>query len=211
MGLRPHTCTVHQGPPEDPYLSLEAVQHLDRLLVNLRETMEGTGKRLGSVDTRSALQEVAMQVVPAASSIAQSIRVMIREGYLVSALILLRPLWERIATLCYLERHEEAITLWREGWPHRTRPSLKDRESAMMPGANHLLITQLTTAVSAYNSVVHGDPTAAQQSLAQTGDGIAYITDRDYRSPARAHSIAVETGVAVAFLIARTQVIFQLS
>ena len=155
----------------------------------------GDRKRLGSVDTRSALQEVAMQVVPAASSIAQSIRVMIREGYLVSALILLRPLWERIATLCYLERHEEAITLWREGWPHRTRPSLKDRESAMMPGANHLLITQLTTAVSAYNSVVHGDPTAAQQSLAQTGDGIAYITDRDYRSPARAHSIAGRPGL----------------
>ena len=75
-----------------------------------------------------------MQVVPAASSIAQSIRVMIREGYLVSALILFRPLWERIATLCYLGRHEEAIALWREGWPHRTRPSLKDRESAMMPG-----------------------------------------------------------------------------
>jgi hypothetical protein len=55
--------------------------------------MESVSKRLGSVDTRSALQEVAMQLVPAASSIAQSVRVMIREGYLVSALILFRPLW----------------------------------------------------------------------------------------------------------------------
>jgi hypothetical protein len=81
----------------------------------------------------------------------------------------------------------------------------------MMPGATHSLIDQLTTAVSAYNSMVHGDPTAAQQSLARMGEGIAYVTDRDYASPARANSIAVETGVAVAFLIARAQVIFQLS
>ena len=58
-----------------------------------------------------------MQVVPAASSIPQSIRVGGGGGNLVSALILFRPLWERIATLCYLERHEEAIALWREGWP----------------------------------------------------------------------------------------------
>lgn len=68
-----HTCTVHQGPPEDPYLSLEAVEHLDRLLVNLHATMEGVGNRLRSGDARSGLQEVAMQLVPAASSIAQSL------------------------------------------------------------------------------------------------------------------------------------------
>ncbi len=202
---------MHQGPPEDPYLSLEAVQHLDRLLVNLHATMAGVGKRLSSGDARSGLQEVAMQLVPAASSIAQSIRVMIREGYLVSALILFRPLWERIATLCYLERHEAAIALWREGWPHRTQPSMKDRGAAMIPGAPHSVTGQLTAAISAYNGMIHGDPTAAQQSLVQMEQGIAYVTDRDYLSPARANSIAVEAGVAVAFLIARTQIIFQLS
>jgi hypothetical protein len=202
---------VHQGPPEDPYLSLEAVEHLDRLLVTLHATMEGVGNRLRSGDARSGLQEVAIQLVPAASSIAQSIRVMIREGYLVSALILFRPLWERIATLCYLERHEEAIALWQEGWPHRTRPSMKDRGAAMMPGAPYSVTRQLTTAISAYNSMVHGDPTAAQQSLVQMEPEIAYVTDRDHVSPARANNIAMETGVAVAFLIARTQTIFQLS
>lgn len=196
------------GPPEDPYSSLEPVQHLDALLGDLRQVLREVGQALGLIGERRVIQGVATQIVPAAASVAFSIRVMIREGYLVSALILIRPLIERVATLCYLIENEQAIVLWREGWPHRTRPSLKARLDAVVPGAPRVLLDRLSEAVSSYNAMVHGDPEAAQQSLTYAPDGVEYVTDRDYRAPGRAAGIAVETGVAVAILIARTKDIF---
>lgn len=197
------------GPPDDPYSSLEQVQHLDQLLKDLSRLIQRVGQNLSVDDGKTAIHEVAMQLVPAASSIAASIRVMIREGYLVSAIILFRPLIERIATLCYLEENQEAIALWREGWPHRARPSLKARLAAVMPGAPGVLADRFSEAVSSYNAMVHGDPEAAQQSLTYVAEGIGYVTDRDYGAPRRAAVIALETGVAVAILIARTESIFQ--
>jgi len=120
------------GPPEDPYSSLEAVQHLDKMLEGLDRALRGI--RPADRSQLSDIQAVALELIPAASSIAASIRVMIREGYLVSAMILFRPLMERIATLCYLEKNEEALALWRQGWAHGTRPSLKTRLGAGLPG-----------------------------------------------------------------------------
>lgn len=205
----PQLPPVHPGPPEDPYVSLETVQHLDRLLDDLRDVGAGIGQRLHEAEEISALQAAALQLISPANSIAASIRVMIREGYLVSAMILFRPLAERIATLCYLSQHEEALLLWRDGWPHGTRPSLKDRVSSMLPGASESIVDQLASAISRYNGLVHGDPAAAQQSLAQGPEGIGYV-ERDYLTPARANSIALETTVAVVVLIVQAREIFDL-
>jgi hypothetical protein len=82
------------GPPEDPYSSLEHVQHLDRMLQNLHGLIERIARNPGAADERSTIRQAAMELLPAASSIASSIRTMIREGYLVSALF--RPPVERI-------------------------------------------------------------------------------------------------------------------
>lgn len=196
------------GPPEDPYSSLEQVQHLDLMLRNLHRLLGRIAQDPGAASDGSPIRQVAIQLVPAASSIASSIRVMILEGYLVSALILFRPLVERVATLCYLAEHQEAVALWREGWVHGARPSLRTRLQAVMPGASQALVDQLSQGVSAYNSMVHGDPEAARQSLTYAGDGIAYTADRDFAAPGRAASIAVETGVVVAILTAKAELIF---
>ena len=125
-------------------------------------------------------------------------------------MILFRPLIERVAMLHYLDRHEEALALWQEGWPHRTSPFLKDRLSAMMPGAPQSIVDDIVSAVSAYNSLVHGDPAAAQQSLMQGTGGIEYVVERDNLTPQRANSIALETTVAVVFLIVKARKIFGL-
>jgi hypothetical protein len=163
------------------------------------------------LDARSEIQEVALEIIPAACSIAESIRVMIREGYLVSAIVLFRPLLERVATLCYLERYAEAVELWRSGWEYKTRPSLKMRMSAMMPGAPHGLLDNFVASASQYNGMIHGDPAAAGQSITRVSDEFAYVTGRDYNAPERASNIALEVGVVLAFLIARSQIIFDLA
>lgn len=199
------------GPPEDPYSSLEPVQHLDKMLEGLDRALHGI--RSAGRSQLSDIQAVALELIPAASSIAASIRAMIREGYLVSAMILFRPLMERVATLCYLEQNEEALALWRQGWPYGTRPSLRTRLGAVIPGSPQDLVDQLAQSVAAYNSLVHGDPVAGQQSLTYSYDGpeieVAYAFGRDYGAPGRAASIAVEAGVAVAILTARTGRIFR--
>jgi hypothetical protein len=200
---------MRPGPPNDPYSSLDPVQHLDNMLFDLGELFKELGDTLRDQQHVSELQRAALELVPAAGAIANSIRVLIREGYLVSALVLVRPLFERIATLCYLEDHQEALALWRQGWPHHSRPSLKQRVAAMTPGAPPQLLDRLAAAVSGYNGLVHGDPAAAQQSLMMTPDGLRYSMGRDYQTPGRAASIATETGVAVALLIARTGEIFE--
>lgn len=198
------------GPPGDPYSSLEPVQHPDKMLDGLGRALRGI--RSADPSQLSDIQAVALELIPGASSIAASIRVMIREGYLVSAMILFRPLMERIATLCYLEGNEEALALWRQGWPFGARPSLKTRLGAVLPGSPQHLADQLAQAVTAYNSLVHGDPAAGQQSLTYSYDGpgigIAYALGRDYGAPGRAAAIAAETGVAVALLTARIGSIF---
>jgi hypothetical protein len=198
------------GPPEDPYSSLEPVQHLDKMLEGLDRALRGI--RSADRSQLSDIQAVALELIPGACSIAASIRLMIREGYLVSAMILFRPLMERIATLCYLEKNEEALALWRQGWAYGTRPSLKARLGAVIPGSPQVLVDQLAQGVAAYNSLVHGDPIAGQQSLTYSYDGpeigIAYALGRDYGAPGRAATVAVETGVAVAILTARTGHIF---
>jgi hypothetical protein len=60
----------------------------------------------------SPLQEAAAELVPSASSIALSIRELVRQGYLLSAAMLRRPLFERVATLSYLIEHPDAVKLW---------------------------------------------------------------------------------------------------
>lgn len=52
--------TVHPGPPEDPYLSLETVQHLDRLLDDLRNVRKGISQHLREAEEISAVQTAAL-------------------------------------------------------------------------------------------------------------------------------------------------------
>jgi hypothetical protein len=201
---------MQPGPPEDPYSTLEGVAHLDGMLGDLRKCMRSLDARLEEGGPPSDLQRAALQLIPASSSIAHSIRSMIREGHLVSALILLRPLLERIATLCYLRDHPEAVVLWQQGWPHGSRPSLRERAASMTPGAPAAVAEGMVAALSQYNSLVHGDPVGAQQNLMLTRDGVVHVVERDYATPGRAAGVAVEAISAVAYLIAWTKMIFDL-
>src|SRR5579863_5152295 len=92
--------TVIFTPDNEPYLGLKSVLHFDETLTLFIEQQvqisEWTHKA-----TLTAIQRAASEIVPSASSVALSIRELVRQGYLMSALILTRPLMERTATLAY--------------------------------------------------------------------------------------------------------------
>jgi hypothetical protein len=189
------------GPPHDPYSTLSGVKFLDERLGQLEQSVARVSRAHRANPNPNDVQLASLQLIPAASSIAQSARHLIQGGYLLSAAILLRPLLERVATLAYLEQHPDAVAMWNAGWVHGERPSLRMRLGCVIPGAPDTLLSGFMQDVSTHNSLIHGDPTAANVSLMQIGGRLAYAPDRDYATPQRAHDIAYSAALDVVFLI----------
>jgi len=207
-----HCVPVIYTPDNEPYLGRASVKLFDNSIVVLMRQQE----RIYPQTRRSGLtliQETACEIVPAAISIALSIREMVRQGYLLSALILMRPLMERTATIWYLLKEESAIPLWKQGWPYNSRPNLNGRICALFgadakdssdPGV--LAIREL---VRDYNGLVHGDPAAALHGAILMPDGSPGFTlSKDIRSPARADHICEQSFLMAIALIAACLNIF---
>ena len=131
------------------------------------------------------------------------------QGYLLAALVLTRPLLERVATLSYLVENPAQAELWKQGWPHRRRPSLRTRMKAMgltpahnsptsVPGAPNA--DDINAMIDRYNGLVHSDPTAAYSTAVLLPDGRpGYAAGKDLSSPTRANRICGETLVSRGF------------
>jgi hypothetical protein len=106
------------------------------------------------------------ELVPQTISIALSVRELIRQAYLFSAVILLRPMLERLALVVYLCDTPAAVSSWHSGWARKTQPSFDVL-------INHLVVsnTSPTTEVqrkqfaALLHKVVHPDPAAAMWNM----------------------------------------------
>jgi hypothetical protein len=156
------------------------------------------------------IQLTASELIPSASSIALGVRELVRQGYLLSAQILIRPLWERVATLSYLIDHENAIELWRSGWPHKSRPDLRTRMQAMHPRADSpQLELQLRQIINDFNSLVHGDPASAAAVEVPMPDGrVGYTLSRDVQSPDKVDTICFTSAMMLVILLGRSVQLF---
>lgn len=193
---------VQPGPPDDPYSTIEGVKFLDEKIAQLEVGLRRIARISRKDAELSSIERAAFQLIPASASIAKSIRQAVKSGHLLSAAILLRPLLERVATLAYLESNPQAVTLWESGWPHGQRPSLRTRLQAILPEAGGAVIAGFMQDVANYNSLIHGDPAAARVSLAQVEQSsYAYISDKDYVTPERAHGISFSAALNVVFLL----------
>jgi hypothetical protein len=194
-------------PDDEPYLGRQSVFHFDKVLSTfIAEQRRISGQTFTGPLTPA--QRAASEIVPSASSIALSIREMVRQGYLLSALILTRPLMERVATLSYLIENPDAISLWEQGWPHKSRPTLEQRMRALGGGVG-IEDLPMPRNLDRYNGLVHGDPAAALHGAVQLPDGGAGFTiGKDLGSPARADEICAETTMWLIVLLARCSQIF---
>ena len=103
-------------PHNEPYLGHPTLLEFDQSIpaamkINTR-LAQGTFTR-----ELSPVEQAAVQLISQAVSIAMSIRELIRQGYLFSAGLLLRPLIERVGTVEYLRVHPEAVQAWHAGRP----------------------------------------------------------------------------------------------
>jgi hypothetical protein len=198
-------------PDDEPYRGRAALLHFDQVLIVLaaQQRRIGPWTRAHRLTPR---QLAAADLVPGSCSIAFSIRELIRQGYLLPANILVRPLVERVSTLAYLIDHEDAVSLWQAGWPHRSRPSLAARLKAMA-GPQNIPDGEVQRGLAdlrdSYNSLVHGDPHSALTSAVLLPDGTAgYTTGKDLASPARADDICWQASTYAMVLTVRCAEIF---
>jgi hypothetical protein len=144
-------------PHNEPYLGHPSLLEFDQAIppamkINARLAQGTFTRQLFPVE------QAAAQLIPQAVSIALSIRELIRQGYLFSAGLLLRPLIERVGTVEYLRVHPEAVEAWHAGWPRKEQPCLQELLEATSQ-AESADPGELKAFASMLHKLIHPDPT----------------------------------------------------
>lgn len=156
-------------PDNEPYLGRPTLFAFDNLIpFSLWVNQAIAAYTHSQTSSLTSLQLAASQIIPQGISIALSIRELIRQAYLFSALILVRPLIERAAVISYLALHPESLPLWHEGWQHGKRPSLP----TMLQAMNQEVDVETAREICRhFNHIVHGDPIGAKSNIVSLSEG----------------------------------------
>jgi hypothetical protein len=181
-------------PGNEPYLGRRPLLQFDRTIVATLRANRAVAAASRDGDLTD-LQRAACQIIPQGVSIGLSIRELIRQGYLFSAFVLLRPLIERAAIVSYLVRHPEAVEHWKNGWKHRERPSLRRMLDAM--GWNEVDTSMAKEICEFFGHAVHGDPFSAYWNTIELHDGTSDTQVDEY-------SIALTSATSSRPILSRT-------
>jgi hypothetical protein len=202
------------SPGNEPYLGRPPLHAFDTLIAAAMEVQLRVGPWTRRHDAElTRLQHAASQLVPGACSIALSIRELVRQAYLYSAMILLRPLVERIGTLSYLAEHPQAVEVWEAGWGHGRRPPfaalLESMKATPEVPDDVGAFDALRALAGNYHSLIHGDPASAEATLIALADGgPGYTVGKDVSSPERADLVCLQASAYLAVLTVRTVELF---
>ena len=154
-------------PHNEPYLGRARLLAFDQAIPEAMLSNAEVAKRtFGS--TLTPLQTAATEIIPQGVSIALSIRELIRQAYLYSATILVRPLVERTGTISYLRDNPDATEAWRNGWPRKSQPSFSDLLACLHPGSADSHQESLRTMM---HKLVHSDPEGSAYNMFRRDDG----------------------------------------
>ncbi len=154
-------------PHNEPYLGRARLLAFDRAIPNAMLTNTAVSSRTFNA-TLTPLQVAATEIIPQGVSIALSIRELLRQAYLYSAAILIRPLIERTGTIYYLRRNPVSVKAWRTGWPRRSQPSFETLLAVLHPGATPDAHDPLRTMM---HKLVHSDPAGSIYNMFHRSDG----------------------------------------
>jgi hypothetical protein len=194
-------------PDNEPYLGLASLLWFDRIICWASEgnTQVAMWTQANS-NSLTPLQKAACQIIPQGIGIALSLRELIRQAYLFSSLVLIRPLIERAAIISYLDVNPAEVALWENGWRHSQRPSLAKMMDTMSGIKSPKTAQQV---VSEHNHIVHGDPYSCRHNIVELSDDtIGYASGKILNNPALADAIAMEAQCYLVVLAARMSRIF---
>jgi hypothetical protein len=198
-------------PDNEPYLGRESVFHFDQVITALME-QQVTVAAWTRASELSRLQVALSELVPGACSLLLSVRELVRQGYLYAAMVLLRPVVERVGTASYLIEHPDGLPSWEEGWKHGTRPTFGRLLETMRGPANAAGAPppeDMAKVAMRYHELVHGGPSAASATLITLADGApAFTTGKDVHSPDKADAVCFEAAMLTVVLMARCAQVF---
>ena len=169
-------------PDNEPYLGRESVYHFDQVILScLEANAEIAAFTHKNKNELSDLQKAGCQLIPQGINLSLSIRELVRQGYLFAAAVLMRSLIERTATISYLHEKPEEITLWKDGWQYKERPSL----AKMLATMNKEVDTKQAQEIcNTFNSLTHGDPVSASFNLVKlSSGGLGYSVGKTLNEP----------------------------
>lgn len=173
-------------PNNEPYLGLPMVHALDLTIPRAMEIYAAIGRRTFEMNLTPLQQAVAV-VIPQGISISLSIRELIRQAYLYSGAILLRPLVERTGMAQFLLQNPSAVDAWHAGWPRRSQPEFRALVELVMPDGSareHKLTKEIL------HKLVHVDPKGAAFNMFARSDGsLAFASGKELQQPAKADAI----------------------
>lgn len=154
-------------PSDEPYLGNEHVLSFDKSIPEALNKNLTVARRTFEVEM-SAIQKAGSVLIPQGISIALSIRELVRQAYLYSAAILLRPLLERTSTMHWLMSHQDSVAHWHDGWPRKYQPSLEELLANFFPDRSE---DHLETYRNMLHKLVHADPQGAIYNMLRRSNG----------------------------------------
>jgi hypothetical protein len=154
-------------PGNEPYLGSKSLLAFDLAIPRAMQVHSAIGPMTFSAPL-TPLQRCATEIIPQGISVALSIRELIRQAYLFSAAILMRPLVERTGLMQYLVTYPHAVEAWHAGWPRKAQPAFDVLFALAMPDASAEHREQIT---SLMHKLVHTDPKSALFNMFRRDDG----------------------------------------
>ncbi|MCH8202988.1 MAG: hypothetical protein IH996_07775 [Proteobacteria bacterium] len=198
-------------PINEAYLGRESVYHFDQMIILAMELNDAVARWTRGKEL-SRLQKASCQLIPHGFSIALGIRELVGTGYLFSAEILVRPLIERAGVLSYLiESTGDVVGLWEQGWPYKTRPSLKQLMAAMRDSVGEEIdLENEKLLVGHFNRLIHADPLGSSRNIGSAADGVSgFLAGPNLSAPEICDDICLLTTVGLLVLHARATQVFQ--
>ncbi len=136
----------------------------------------------------TAIQIAAVEIVPQGISIALSMRELIRQAYLFSAGILLRPLIERTGMVYHLHGNPAAIEAWNNGWPRKSQPTFDNLLDLVMEQGSD---EEREATRTVLHKLVHSNPLSASFNATVRSDGLrASASGKELNEPMKADTIS---------------------
>jgi len=165
--MKAHIVEAVYLPHNEPYLGDAELLAFDQMIPLAMAVNTSIAARTfeGNLDE---LQIAATEIIPQGVSISLSIRELIRQAYLYSAAILVRPLIDRAGTICWLRDHPNALMFWRNGWPRKDQPSFEMLMAHLHPTAEQDFKKDF---VRMLHKHVHSDPEGSSYNMFERNDG----------------------------------------
>ena len=170
-------------PHNEPYLGRQALLELDLEIPRAMKENTAVAKHTFEI-SKTPLQMAACELIPQTISIALSIRELLRQGYLFSAVILLRPMLERLALMVYLRDHPDIVTSWHAGWERKAQPSFDVLLEYLVKSNDQTATnTERQQFSKMLHKVVHPDPAAAIWNMTEREGAPAFASGKLINAP----------------------------